>query len=154
MEINGLPVKAEQLMHSLQKSSSEISVSNSISVYEGVLTIPCIAENMKAIELSFPQLDPGFYDILTKLIKEDGFTDQRLTDAVKHLIKTCVYPTPTIANILNFDKRMKLNTYNDMVSMVDEYGQKIWEMYFKRKINDTTYWISKREADQYGIKYE
>jgi hypothetical protein len=113
-----------------------------------------VIENVKILKRSFPQLEGGFYDILSKMIREDGFTNQRLTDAVKHVIRTCVYPTPTIANILSFDKRMKLNTYNDMVAMVDEYGQKVWEMYFKRKINDQTYWISKREADQYGIKYE
>lgn len=145
----------EQLTQNLQRLSPDTSDrNNSISIYSGELTTLCVIENVKLLKHSFPALPKEFYDVLSQMVKEEGFTDQRLSDAVHHLVKTCVYPTPTIANILSFDKRMKLHNYNEMVKLVDEYGPRVWDMYFKRSINNQTYWLSKKEADQYGVKYE
>jgi len=51
-------------------------------------------------------------------MQESGFSDERLIDSVNHVIKTCIYPTPTMANFLTFDKRVKLYTYNEVVTKV------------------------------------
>jgi len=113
-----------------------------------------VIKNIKLLKHSFPALPKEWYDVLSQMIVEEQFSNQRLNDAVWHVIRTCVYPTPTIANVLSYDKRMKLHTYNDMVEMVDDYGPEVWSLYFKRVINNQTYWLSKKEADQFGVKYE
>lgn len=83
----------------------------SLSVYTGELkpqtVLGSIQEKIKA---TFPALSTDFFDIFMERVKDKGFTDQRLKDAVNHVDDTCPYPTPTLANFLSFDKRIK-NTH-------------------------------------------
>lgn len=100
-----------------------------ISLYTDELTTKGIVSNIKRIKLAFPQLESGFYDVLTDMVRDDKFTDQRFKDAVDHVIRTCVYPQPTIAQFLSFDKKLKINSYNDMCKLVEEFGRTIWDDY-------------------------
>lgn len=59
-------------------------------------------ESIKKIKLAFPDLPAGFYDVLSERIKSKGFSDERLNDAVNHVIDTCKYPKPTVANFISF----------------------------------------------------
>jgi hypothetical protein len=93
------------------------------------LTAQCIVKQVKKIKAAFPALPSGFYDILTDRLKELGFSDQRLIDAVNNLIDTCVYPTPTIANVISWDKRVKLYSYSQMCDMTNKLGASVWEDY-------------------------
>lgn len=116
-----------------------------LSLYEGSLDEPIIIENIAKIKASFPQLPIQFYSILTDRIKEKGFTNQQLIDAVNNVIDNCVYPVPTIANFLNHDKKVKLFTYSDMLKKVHDSGcdSSIWKWYDKKKINGVTFWHEK-----------
>jgi hypothetical protein len=69
---------------------------------------------------AFPQLSEEFYDIFQERIAENGFCDSRLTDAVNYVIDNCIYPTPTIASFLSYDKNIKLYTYEQVLKMLDE----------------------------------
>lgn len=100
-----------------------------ISLYIDELTTQGIVSGIKRIKLAFPQLESGFYDVLTDMVREDQFTDQRFKDSVDHVIRTCVYPQPTIAQFLSFDRKVKILTYNDMCKLVVEFGRTIWEDY-------------------------
>ena len=101
----------------------------SISIYHGELTTECIINQVKKLKQAFPSLPKGFYDILTDRIQELGFLDSRLICAVNNLIDTCTYPTPTIANLITWDRRVKLYTYRQMVEMTNEYGASTWDDY-------------------------
>jgi len=101
----------------------------SISIYDGELTTECIVNQVKKLKQAFPALPKGFYDILTDRIQEIEFSDKRLTSAVNNLIDTCVYPIPTIANLITWDRRVKLYTYRQMVEMTNEYGAGVWDEY-------------------------
>lgn len=101
----------------------------SLSIYNGELTTECIVKQVKKLKQAFPSLPKGFYDVLTDRIQELGFCDKRLTAAVNNLIDTCTYPTPTIANLITWDRRIKLYTYMQMVEMTNEYGACIWDGY-------------------------
>lgn len=50
----------------------------------------------------FPTLSDAFYDVLCDRIKEHRFTDNEFTRAVKHVIDTCGYATPRIADFITF----------------------------------------------------
>ena len=55
----------------------------------------------------------------TETLREAGWSDDRLTDAVNNLIRTYAYPSPPrIADILGFDRKIKIYTYNQVCDMV------------------------------------
>jgi len=59
---------------------------------------------MEKIKHAFPSLQKEFYDVLCDRLKEHEFSDERLLKAVNHVIDTCIYPIPVIANFIIFDK--------------------------------------------------
>jgi hypothetical protein len=93
---------------------------NEVSIYRGPLTARVIVESAAKIKKAFPTLPIGFYQVFDERLKENNFTDSRLTDAVNHVIDTCIYPTPTIANFISFDKRVKVYTYSQYCKLCDE----------------------------------
>jgi len=137
--------------NTLQKSGQR---SDSLSVYgEGEFSKPVFVKSLKDLQQSFPQLPVGFYDTLHDRLVENRFTDQRLKDAVGNVIDTCKYPMPTIANIISYDKVVKRYTYNEMCDLAMQCGPKTWDNYGSLKtVEGRVYWISRAEAEQYGIK--
>jgi len=57
---------------------------------------------MGKIHKVYPSLSEGFYDILCERIKAHNFTDYELTKAVNHVIDTCKYPLPLVAEFISF----------------------------------------------------
>ena len=108
---------------------TSLNQENELSIYKGSLTTPVVIESIARIKKSFPSLPIGFYEVFSERLKANNFTDARLKDAVAHVIDTCPYPTPTISNFISFDKKIKLNSYEEMVKKVNEFGPEIWKTY-------------------------
>ena len=125
-----------------------------ISIYKGELSSQCIIRCVSDIKKSFPTLPVGFYDVFADRLKANNFTDQRLQDAVNFVIDTCVYPTPTIAQFIGFDKKIKLYTYQDMVTKVEEFGAEIWNSFKPVKIEDREkpVWVHVDDIKKYNLK--
>jgi hypothetical protein len=70
----------------------------------------------------FPKLPSGWFDVLERMIDEEGFTNQRLIDATKQLIRTCEFPEPSLARIIGFDRSVKIHTYNDLLTIAKDYS--------------------------------
>lgn len=100
-----------------KKQRNELSVYQSGKVTPEILTM-CIAEIKKA----FPKLSLGWYDVLEQMLDDEGFSDQRLIDATKILIKTCQYPEPTIANIIGYDRMIKVYLYDELLTIAKDYS--------------------------------
>jgi hypothetical protein len=96
--------------------------SSSISIYTGALTPQCLVKNVAVIKKAFPALPLGFYDVLIDMVQEDKFSDERLSDAVNHVIKNCIYPTPTIAQFLSWDRRIQVLNFDGMMKKITEFG--------------------------------
>ena len=96
----------------------------------------------------------GFYDIFMDRIKDNGFSDTRLIDAVKHVIDNCTYPTPTIAQFISFDKRIETFNYHQIVEMVEDGDDRAFERYarIKPKNLPEAVWIHVNDIEQYNIK--
>jgi len=141
-------------MPNSQNSSLRSLQSDGISVYSvGKMTQKCELDCIKSLNQSFPQLPIEFYDTLHDRLIENGFTDARLKDAVGNLIDTCVYPQPTIANIISWDKVIKRYSYNEMCDMIALHGAAVWKRYGSLKtLGNRVYWINLVEAEQYGIE--
>ena len=91
-----------------------------MSVYTGDLHLETIIAQNKIITKAFPQLKDEFFEILNHRLRERKLTDQRLIDAVSHVIDTCVYPTPTVANFLSYDRCIELLTHANLVDMLSD----------------------------------
>jgi hypothetical protein len=125
-------------MNSLQiYSPQNLELSqNEISIYKGDLTDKILVESVVKVKKAFPSLPVDFYDIFTDRIRDNGFNDSRLKDAVNFVIDNCIYPTPTIAQFIGFDKRIKLHSYTDYLKLVHQYGGEINNSYKPVKFPD------------------
>lgn len=94
-----------------------------ISVYEkGEVSAEAFAQGCQKIRSAFPDLPNEWYQILNEAIDEESFTDEKFRNAVWNLIKTCVYKKPTIADLLGYDKTIKIYTYNELWKLYgDQY---------------------------------
>jgi hypothetical protein len=124
------------------------------SLYTGELTTQCIIDQVKAIKKAFPSLPAGFYDVLTDRINEHKFNDERLRDAVNHIIDTCIYPHPSIAGIISWDKRINVYTYHQIIDLVNIHGKKIWDEYKRVDIHGRSgkYFAHIIDIDKYNLK--
>jgi hypothetical protein len=91
-----------------------------MSIYNDELTTQNIIEGTVKLKKSFPSLTKEFFDVFADRIKDNKFTDKRLNDSINYVIDNCIYPTPSIAQFISYDKRIKLYTYHDIVRMQDQ----------------------------------
>jgi hypothetical protein len=139
----------------LPKSSEVIQIKNNeISLYKGELTTPVIINSVSRIRNAFPALPEGFYEVFSDRIKDSGFTDARLIDAVNSVIDNCVYPTPTIAQFISFDKRIKVFKYSEIVKMVDDGDMNAFNRYNRIEFEGLPepVWIHINDIAKYKLK--
>lgn len=134
--------------------SSNISETNSgeryLSAYGDQLTKEGILKYTKMIRDAFPDLPPGFYDVLAERIKEKGFTDRRLADAVSHVVDTCIYPRPTIANFIGYDRQIRIYTYQEMLAR----GPEAWSTHRPLQLPDQEklLWVHTDDIKKFNLK--
>jgi len=129
----------------------------SISVYSGELSTRTVIDGIKKIKAAFPNLPPDFYDILSDRIKENGFSDMRFVNAINHVIDTCKYPTPTIADFIGYDKQIKLYSYDEMLAKINFAGNSVsfqWDNYKPVKFMDREklVWVHNDDISKYKLK--
>jgi hypothetical protein len=129
---------------------------NEISLYKGTLSTPCVIQNVAKIKNAFPSLHEGFYEVLSERLVEIGFNDSRLSDAVNHVIDNCVYPTPTIAQFISFDKKVKVFKYPDIIEMVDAGDLRAFDRYGRIKLPEfpEAVYIHVNDIAKFNIKSE
>lgn len=90
----------------------------------------------------------GFYDAFTDRIQANEFCDERLTDAVNYVIDNCVYPTPTIANFISYDRTVKFKTWNEMTK------EDLWDTYLPVKFPDRpkVIWVHANDIAAYKLE--
>ena len=114
-----LVTEALELMNKTSETSSLSLRKNELSIYQGeVVDDICIGLNIIKLKQAFPKLPKAWFDLLEEFILQEQFTNHRLNDAVNNLIKTCIYPEPTVANLLSYDKKIKFYTYNDILDIL------------------------------------
>lgn len=87
-----------------------------ISIYNpGKVDAVHFAQGVRRLKAAFPKLQKSWFDLLDEMLDEVNFSNQKFKDAVMHLIKTCPYPEPTLASLLNYDKTVKSFTYEEVL---------------------------------------
>lgn len=130
--------------------SSNISEHSTLSIYNDSLTIECVKYNCAKVLTAFKGLDTNFTNLLTESLKRNGFTDKRLTDAVNHVIDNCVYPTPSIAEFVSFDKKVKLYSYEEMLKL--GYGTEPFRKIRLSEEQEKPLWVFGSDFEKYGLK--
>jgi hypothetical protein len=146
-----------QQVKNLPKCSlGKSELSDEISLYGSELGAKCLVDSIATIQKAFPSLPIGFFDVFTDRLADNGFSDDRLRDAVKHVIDTCIYPTPTIAQFISFDKRIKIYKYLDIVQMIEDGDLNAFSRYKRiimKGLPDAV-WIHINDIAKYNIKSE
>lgn len=75
---------------------------------------------MTRLRTAFPKMAPEFFNLLSERVTAKKFTAERLKDAVNHLIDTFSYRELNVSDVIKFDKRCRLYTYNEVCSMVSK----------------------------------
>lgn len=111
-------------MNSLELLREDLTENkNQLSLYQpGKVSAKILADCIIEVKKAFPKLPVGWYDVLERMLDDEKFSDKRLIDATKNLIKNCVYPEPTIANIISFDRTVKVFTYNELLTIAKDYS--------------------------------
>lgn len=115
-----------------------------MSIYEGELTQAEMAKCMARLKIAFPSLPKEFYGLLGNRMKEKGFTDDKMRDAINYVIDNCKYPVPSIAEFLSFDRVVKLYSYNEVSNMVTKH-QASFDDFEKREVDGKVYRVLKSD---------
>lgn len=105
---------------------------------------------MARVKAAFPALPPAFYKIFIERVRDKGFSDERLKDAVNHVIDTCPYPTPALANFLSFDRRVKILTHREVVANVTS-NRATFDDYDKVTISEKVFYVLKTDKILYNL---
>lgn len=121
-----------KLQTSSQTNLVRVKDGYEMSIYAGdKLTPEGLAKSITRLKSAFPELGANFYDVFADRIKELELGDERLLDSVNYVIDNCVYPKPTIANFLGFDKKVTLYNYEQMKKINHEMHGEGFK-YYKR----------------------
>lgn len=125
----------------MKNSNGEMSV----SLYNGRSADPNeIAVGMKRLKVAFPKMDNAFFNLLAERVMDNGFSSERLKHAINHVLDNFQYKELNISDIIRFDKRVRLYSYNEVCVLVSK-GQASFADFEKREINGTVYRVLKSE---------
>lgn len=126
---------------------------NGLSIYSGSLTLKTVVEQNMKIKQAFPNLPNDWYEVFQNRITENGFTDERLKDAVNYVIDNSQYPTPTIAQFIGFDRRVVVKTYRELLKSLND-DPKAFDHYQAVKVQqiDHPLYARKEDIQKYKLK--
>ena len=128
----------------LQEGLKKTQCSNEVSLYRGSLSDRGVAKNMRKLQSAFPKQNKEFFNVLAERLIANGFTDERLTDAVNNVIDNFQYKELNIADIVSFDKKIKLYTYSEACRMVTKDGYEFGKDLQRITLDDRVYWTMKK----------
>jgi len=122
-----------------------------MSVYAGDRTKKGLADAIAKIETAFPGWSAEQSKVLKDRFADNGFSDQRMIDAVNHVIDTCTYPIPSVAEFIRFDKRVKVLTYSE-ITKAQYDGTLSWDDYTAIDVGlDKPRWAKSEDVVRYRL---
>lgn len=81
-----------------------------------------------------------FFNLLTERIIANGFTDERLQDAVAKVIDTFQYRELHVSDVVKFDRHIRLYTHTEVCTLITERGHS-FEDYRIREVGGRKFWV-------------
>ena len=108
-------------------------------------TIDEMAQAIRTLRIAFPRSGDEFFSLLYERMKKNQFTAKRLEDAVEHVIDNFPYKELNVADIVSFDKRVKLYDKNQIW---DECSRGYTTDDFQKvRIGEKLYWVKKVDIE-------
>lgn len=153
-ETRDLAVVLKQVTRNLCSTSDRVlpeewkkTQSNEVSVYLDKLSDVGVAKNMRKLQCAFPKQSKEFFNVLAERLIANGFTDQRLTDAVNSVIDKFQYKELNISDIVRYDKKMRLYNYKEACKLVTQDGYEFGKDLQRISVDDKVYWIMKNSCE-------
>lgn len=141
-KLDRLLPEVQKLMQSSMQSTMQRGC-NEISIYAGELaTKEQIKSEVKKLIAAFPEVTSDFIILLAERISDNKFTAQRVKDAINHIIDNSPYKRPAIADIISFDRKVKLFTHSEIQAKCAP-GYPAFEYYERVVINGKVKYIEK-----------
>jgi hypothetical protein len=122
---------------------------NEVSVYvDDIADSDYVKSQLKKLIAAYPKVTNDFIILLTERVIDNKFTKARVRDAVNNLIDTFVYEVPKVADIVSFDRRIKVFTYTDLCDKV-ERGER-FDDYVRTKAGR---YILKDDVENYRLSH-
>lgn len=77
-------------------------------------------------------------------------TEQRLSDAIGYILDTFKYQRPSVADIIGYDRRIRLYSHNEVCELVMK-GERFSD-FEKHWIGETLFRIRKTDCEKYRYK--
>lgn len=100
--------------------------------------------SISRLMVAFPKMENEFFNLLSERVRANKFTTKRLNDAINHLIDNFNYKELNIADIVKFDRKVKLYSYNDVCKMVSK-GEASFTDFAIKEIDGTHYRVKKTD---------
>jgi hypothetical protein len=127
----------------MQSSKTTECHNNEISIYQDpVATQSELKSEFKKLIAAFPEVDNDYIIVLTSRLVEKRFTKQRVQDAINNIIDTCPYRRPSIADIISFDKKVRIYDYSEVEKMCSP-GRSAFEKFERVNINGKWKYLEK-----------
>ena len=108
-----------------------------------------IKKGLNRLMGAFPKMEKEFWLILAERISANNFTSERLKQSVEHILDNFQYKELNIADVIKFDRRVKLYSGKEFMLM---QMQGIHPSEFeKRVIDDIFYWVKKVDLLNAGL---
>lgn len=114
-----------------------------ISIFTGTVASESeIKSEVKKLIATFPEVKTDFIIVLVERLIDKNFTKERVKEAINHVIDTNPYQRPSIADIISFDRKIKVYTYQDIVSKC-YHGYSAFDHFEKIEIEGRKRYIEK-----------
>lgn len=109
----------------------------------------CVELLSAAFPLEDKQKSAGFYTLLVRCMMDEGFTAKRVYDATMFIIKNFKYKKFNIADVVQYDRKVPLYTYNEVCKMVTSgsvrFENEGGDLARYGKIDGVEFWYRKSE---------
>jgi hypothetical protein len=109
-----------------------------------------IAIQMAKLKVAFPKMERVFFDLLAERIIDSDFTEQRLIDATSHVLDNFQYKELNVADIIRFDRCVKLYTGREFVAA--QMNGRHCSEFEMREVDGVKFWILKADLIRAGLK--
>ena len=147
-KINSIVKRQVEVMKSLPMRLQTVShedCKNEISLYDDGLTPSCVDQELKKLTVAFPAIEPDFINVLSERLIANKFSDSRLQDAIRYLIDNFRYKKPSIADIISFDKKVKVYTYSEAYRLIEKGEVTGFEDFKIIEIDEVKFRVKKSE---------
>lgn len=126
-----------------------------ISVYSGKQLTKKVWDNgIAQIRAAFPNLKDDWYNLLTAKIRDKKFTVQQFVDAVDNLITNCKYPNPQIADLLNYQKGVRIISRQRFLTEANGQSKEFYACFTAIDIDGELFYANTSELKRNNVQYK